>query len=174
MQSKAANTCPAVQRKGQQRTILGIDPGYGRLGWGIIIARGAQVRVVDYGTIETPSDEELPQRLAIINDELQQIIEKHNPDDISIEELFFSKNVKTALSVAAARGVIMLRAVHHSGQIFQYKPNQVKQATTGTGSADKKQMQEMVKRILNLDKIPKPDDAADALAIAITHAAYVR
>jgi len=158
----------------QIRVILGIDPGYARLGWGVIVARGNECRLIEYGCIETPKEEELPQRLAIINAELETIISKHQPTDIAIEELFFSKNVTTGLQVAHARGVIYLRAVHHCGQIFQYKPNQVKQATTGVGNADKKQIQEMVKRILNLDKIPKPDDAADALAIAITHAAYAR
>jgi len=156
------------------KVILGLDPGYARLGWGVVVARGSECRMVEYGCIETHKGEELPQRLAIINEELEKIITKHNPTDIAIEELFFSKNVKTGLQVAHARGVIFLRAVHHCGQIFQYKPNQVKQATTGVGNADKKQIQEMVKRILNLDKIPKPDDAADALAVAITHSAYGR
>ena len=157
-----------------ERIILGIDPGYARLGWGVIAARGSQIRLVDYGTIETPKDEELPQRLAIISQALENILARHNPTEIAIEELFFAKNVKTALQVAHARGVIFLRAVHHCGHIFQYKPNQVKQATTGVGNADKKQMQEMVKRILNLREVPKPDDSADALAIAITHHAYHR
>ena len=116
----------------------------------------------------------MPTRLAIIDQQLEQIISKFKPTDIAIEELFFAKNAKTAIQVAHARGIIMLRAVHHSGKIFQYKPNQVKQATTGVGRADKTQMQEMVKRILGLEKIPKPDDAADALAVAITHAAFSR
>ena len=154
-----------------ERIILGIDPGYARLGWGVVKARGNDFRLVDYGCIETPKEEELPQRLAILNQTLEKIIGMYNPTDIAIEELFFSKNVKTALSVAHARGIIMLRAVHHCGNIFQYKPNQIKQATTGQTIADKKQMQHMVTRILGLREIPKPDDAADALAIAITHGA---
>ncbi|MCL2756084.1 MAG: crossover junction endodeoxyribonuclease RuvC [Firmicutes bacterium] len=156
------------------KVILGLDPGYARLGWGVIAVRGNEYRLVDYGCIETHKGEELPQRLAIINAELEKVITQHNPDEIAIEELFFSRNVTTGLQVAHARGVIFLRAVHHCGHIYQYKPNQVKQATTGVGNADKKQMQEMVKRILNLEKIPKPDDAADALAVAITHSAYSR
>lgn len=156
------------------KIILGIDPGYARLGWGVISVSGSNARLIDYGCIETPKDEELPQRLAILNQHLELIIAKHNPTDIAIEELFFSKAVTTALNVAHARGVIMLRAVHHCGNISQYKPNQIKLATTGVGNADKKQMQDMVKRILNLREVPKPDDAADALAVAITHAAYAK
>ena len=156
------------------KIILGIDPGYARLGWGVIFASGNECRLVAYGCIETPKDEELPTRLAVLDQQLDQVISKFKPTDIAIEELFFAKNAKTALNVAHARGIIMLRAVHHSGKIFQYKPTQVKQATTGVGRADKTQMQEMVKRILGLDQIPKPDDAADALAVAITHAAYSR
>ena len=157
-----------------ERIILGIDPGYAIMGWGVIVARGSQVRVVDYGVITTHKDEELGQRLAHINAELEKIITKHQPHDIAIEELFFAKNVTTALQVAHARGIVLMRAVHHSGRIFEYKPAQVKQATTGVGNADKKQMQFMVQRILGLSEIPKPDDAADALAVAITHAAMVR
>jgi len=156
------------------KIILGIDPGYARLGWGVIASDSFGYRLIDYGCIETPKEEELPQRLAILDSELKTIIEKHNPNDIAIEELFFAKNAKTAINVAHARGVIFLRAVHHSGRIYQYKPNQVKQATTGIGNADKKQVMDMVKRILNLREVIKPDDAADALAVAITHAAYIR
>ena len=158
----------------REKIILGIDPGYARMGWGVIRSGGSVQSLVDFGVIETPKEEELPQRLAILNLNLESIINKYNPTDIAIEELFFAKNAKTALNVAHARGIVMLRAVHHCGDIYQYKPNQVKQATTGQGGADKRQMQEMVKRILGLSEIPKPDDAADALAVAITHAAYGR
>jgi len=157
-----------------ERIILGIDPGYARCGWGVIAIRGSQTRLVDYGCIETTKDEELPQRLAMLNQQLEIILEKYKPDEIAIEELFFSKAVSTALLVAHARGVIYLRAVHHCGHIFQYKPNQVKQAVTGVGNADKKQMQEMVRIILGLRSVPKPDDAADALAVAICHGAFHR
>ena len=124
-----------------------------------------------YGCVETPAEEELGTRLCILNEALVKVIEQFKPTDVAVEELFFAKNTKTAMNVAAARGVVLMRAVYHSGRIFEYKPNQVKQATTGVGSADKKQMQFMVMRILGLLEVPKPDDAADALAIAITHAA---
>ena len=155
-----------------ERIILGIDPGYARMGWGVIAASGQSLRLIDYGCIETHKSEELPQRLAIINQQLENILKQHNPTEIAIEELFFAKNVTTALQVAHARGVVFLRAVHHCGNIFQYKPNQIKQAVTGIGNADKNQMQQMVKNILGLREIPKPDDAADALAIAIAHSAH--
>ena len=156
------------------KIVLGIDPGYARLGWGVVLQRGNENILLGVGCIETPKDEELAQRLAIIDRELEKVIKQFNPTDIAIEELFFAKNVKTGIQVAHARGVIMLRAVHHSGSIFQYKPSQIKQATTGVGNADKKQVQEMVKRILGLREIIKPDDAADAVAVAITHIAYAR
>jgi len=156
------------------RIILGIDPGYARMGWGVICVTGQAHKLLEYGCFETYKDEELGVRLAQINEELTKIIDRHKPTDIAIEELFFAKNTKTAMSVAAARGIILMRSYYHTGKIFEYKPNQVKQATTGTGAADKKQIQFMVTKILGLAKTPKPDDAADALAIAITHAAYVR
>jgi len=156
------------------KIILGIDPGYERLGWGVIWARGNECRLIDCGVIKTHKDEEFPTRLAIIDQQLKIIIDKHRPADIAIEELFFAKNTTTALKVAQATGVIFLRAVHHCGTIFQYKPNQVKLATAGVGNADKTQVQQMVKRILGLTEVLKPDDVADAAAIAITHAAYSR
>lgn len=156
----------------RERVILGIDPGYAILGWGVVLASGSEVKPLGYGVIETDKAEEMGQRLATINEELIKVIEKYQPDDIAIEELFFAKNAKTAINVAHARGIVLMRAAYHSGRVFEYKPNQVKQATTGVGSADKKQMQYMIQRILGLREIPKPDDAADALAIAITHAAY--
>jgi len=156
------------------RIILGIDPGYARCGWGVVVAKGSECRMLGVGCIETPKEEELPTRLAMIHEKLTQVIAEYQPDAVAIEELFFAKNVSTALGVAHARGIVMLCAAHHSGKIFQYKPAQVKQATTGVGNADKKQVMEMVKRILGLETVPKPDDAADALAVAITHAAFVR
>ena len=158
----------------REKIILGIDPGYARLGWGVILARGNDFRLVDYGCIETPKEEELPQRLAILNQTLESIIGMYKPTDIAIEELFFGKNTKTAIKVAHARGIVMMRAVEHTGQIFEYKPAQVKQAVVGVGNADKQQIQFMVQRLLNLREIPKPDDAADALAIALTHSAFSR
>ena len=150
--------------------ILGIDPGYGIVGYGIIESDGYNLKVIDYGVITTPKEDTLPVRLNIIADCLTQIINSYKPDQIAIEELFYFKNQKTIIPVAEARGVI----VHICGKlcennVFEYTPLQVKQALTGIGRAEKYQIQYMVKTLLGLEKIPKPDDAADALAIAITH-----
>ena len=164
----------AIQTRKPARTILGIDPGYAIMGWGVIRASGNTAECLGYGAIQTHASEEMGQRLALINRELAEIIDKFKPDDIAIEELFFGKNAKTAIKVAHARGIVMMRAVEHTGQIFEYKPAQIKQAIVGVGNADKAQVQYMVQRLLNLREIPKPDDAADALAIALTHAAFSR
>ena len=158
----------------QEKIILGIDPGYARVGWGVIRANGNRLQCLGYGCFETPKDEEIAQRLAMINNELKIIIDKFAPTDIAIEELFWGKNVTNAIRVAMARGVIMVRAVEHTGRISEYKPTQIKQAVTGVGNADKTQVQFMVQRILGLCEKPKPDDAADALAIAITHSSFSR
>ena len=158
----------------KEKIILGIDPGYARVGWGVISACGNVVRCLGYGCFETTPDEEMGQRLAMINNELLKVIEKYRPDDVAVEELFFGRNVTTAIKVSHARGVILLRAVEHTGRIYEYKPNQIKQTVTGAGHADKQQMQFMVQRLLGLSEKPKPDDAADALAVAITHSAFVR
>ena len=157
-----------------ERIILGLDPGYAIMGWGVIRVCGNDCECLEYGTIQTHASEEMGQRLAFINRELAAIINKFRPDDIAIEELFFGKNAKTAVKVAHARGIVMMRAVEHTGKIFEYKPAQVKQAIVGVGNADKKQIQFMVQKILRLHEAPKPDDAADALAIALTHAAFSR
>lgn len=148
--------------------ILGIDPGYGIVGYGIIDTNDG-LRAVDYGVINTPKEEAMPARLAIIFESLKAIIEKYKPDEIAIEELFFFRNYTTAIPVAQARGVIVLACTMFCGNIFEYTPLQIKQAITGVGRAEKKQIQFMVQKILNLEKTPKPDDAADALAVAITH-----
>lgn len=154
--------------------IIGIDPGTGILGFGIIdVARG-KAALVDGGVIRTPVKQDDAIRLETIYDELTGIIKHHKPDIMSVEKLFFSQNVTTAMSVAQARGVVLLCARQAKLQIFEYTPLQIKQAITGYGKADKKQVQEMVKIILNLKSIPKPDDAADALAAAITHSTTVR
>ena len=126
--------------------------------------------MLDYGVILTPKDENLAVRLCMIEKGLKQIIEKFKPDEIAVEELFFAKNVKTAISVAHARGVILLTANKECGRLFEYTPLQIKQALTGYGRAEKIQIQQMVKSLLGLKAIPKPDDAADALAVALTHA----
>ncbi len=149
--------------------ILGIDPGYAIIGYGIIDSENSGLTTIDYGVITTPKEDPLPKRLSIIADCLTQIIKEYKPDAISIEELFYFKNQKTVIPVAEARGVIVHECGKLCNNIFEYTPLQVKQALTGVGRADKAQMQFMVKTILGLEKIPKPDDAADALALAICH-----
>lgn len=149
--------------------VLGIDPGYATIGYGVLDFTLGKVEVIDYGVIETPKDEGLPQRLCMIEDGINLLIDKYKPNEVSIEELFFAKNVKTAINVAHARGVILSTVVRKIGNIFEYTPLQIKQALTGYGRADKMQIQSMVKTFLSLKSIPKPDDAADALAVALTH-----
>lgn len=150
--------------------VLGIDPGFAIVGYGVIEAQNGNFKVLDYGSVDTPKEETLPVRLAMIETGLQELIEKFHPDAIAVEELFFTKNITTGIAVAEARGVILLTAVKSCGKLYEYTPNQIKQAITGWGGADKKQMQLMVKTLLKLKNIPKPDDAADALAVALTHA----
>ncbi len=148
--------------------IIGIDPGTGILGFGVIDYVKGQLSLVDAGVIRTPVKEDDAVRLLTIYDELTEIIRLTNPTVMSVEKLFFSRNVTTAMTVAQARGVVLLCGMKAGMTIFEYTPMQIKQAITGYGSADKKQMQEMVRVILQLKAIPKPDDAADALATAIT------
>ena len=150
--------------------ILGIDPGYGTIGYGVIEKNGSKITPVDYGVIQTPKDESIATRLAMIYDSLNILIKKYKPDEIAVEELFFNTNITTGIKVAQARGVILLCAVRECGRLFEYTPLMVKQSLTGNGRADKKQVQYMVKMMLKLKTEPRPDDAADALAIAICHA----
>ena len=150
--------------------ILGIDPGIAIVGWGVIEFKGNKFKTIDYGAITTKAHTKLDTRLLSVYDELCEIIHKYKPDAISIEELFFNTNVKTAITVAHARGVIVLAASKSGIPTFEYTPLQIKQALTDYGRADKPQMQNMVKIMLNLNAIPKPDDTADALAVAICHA----
>ena len=151
--------------------ILGIDPGFGTMGFGVIDKRADGNCVpVDYGVIKTPTDETFPVRLAILEQGLDKLYEKYKPEEISVEELFFTKNVTTGIQVAEARGVILLSAIKYCGRLFEYTPNQIKQALTGYGKADKVQMMHVVQSILRLKNIPRPDDAADALAVALCHA----
>lgn len=151
--------------------IVGFDPGLATLGYGVIKKeKKFNPEMVDYGIISTPKDLSLPDRLVMIEKGVKQIIEKFKPDEIAIEELFFAKNVKTGIAVAHARGVTLLTAIKECGKIFEYTPLQIKQALTGYGRADKNQIQQMVKTALRLKAVPKPDDAADALAVALTHA----
>jgi crossover junction endodeoxyribonuclease RuvC len=149
---------------------LGIDPGIATTGYGLVRElEDGNLLVIDYGIISTPKTDSGPVRLIQLYNEVRELLERHHPETCAVEKLFFSRNVTTAIDVGQARGVILLALAQSGLQISEYTPNEVKQAVTGYGSADKKQMQEMVKMILSLDKIPKPDDAADALAIAITH-----
>ncbi len=151
--------------------ILGIDPGFGRVGFGIIDIKGDMVRVIDYGCIETRATKNFPDRLEEIADELYAIIRTHKPHAAAVEELFFYKNVTTAIKVGQARGVILLTLKKTKVPIHEYTPLEVKQSVTGYGKADKTQMETMVKMLLGIKKKISPDDAADALAIALTCAA---
>lgn len=151
--------------------ILGIDPGYAIVGYGIIEKVGSKTNVIDYGVITTHKDERMCDRLVKIADALEIIIDKYKPDCLALEELFFKNNQKTAINVAMARGVLLYVADKKLGSdyLYEYTPLQIKQALTGNGRAEKHQVQYMVKAILNLKSIPKPDDAADALAVALCH-----
>lgn len=154
--------------------VLGIDPGTGILGFGVIdVARG-KTQLVDAGVIRTPVHEDDAVRLLTIFEELSDLIVQHQPRIMSVEKLFFARNVTTAMTVAQARGVVLLCGQQAGLQLFEYTPMQIKQAVTGYGKADKKQVQEMVRVLLGLATPPKPDDAADALAAAITHASTLR
>ncbi|MDD4200005.1 MAG: crossover junction endodeoxyribonuclease RuvC [Eubacteriales bacterium] len=150
--------------------ILGIDPGYAILGWGIIEQTGNRFRVIEYGSITTAKDMLMSERLEILYDELREIIRENNPDVASIEKLFFNTNTTTAINVSQARGVAILACIKGGLDVKEYTPLQIKQALVGYGRADKKQIQFMVKTMLNLKEVPKPDDTADALAAAICHA----
>ncbi len=150
--------------------ILGIDPGLAIIGYGVVSYDGRKLGIIDYGTITTEAGVPLPRRLSSIYDSMASLIDKFKPDAIAFEELFFNKNVKTALTVGHARGTALVCAEKSGTELFEYTPLQVKQAVCGYGRADKQQVQAMVKMLLNLKEIPKPDDAADAVAVAICHA----
>lgn len=154
--------------------ILGIDPGIAIVGYGIIECKGNNYKAIDYGCITTDSKLLFPDRLKIVYDELNLIIDKYKPTDLAIEELFFNKNAKTAIKVGQARGVEVLAAVNKNLGIYEYTPLQIKQAVVGYGRAEKHQIQEMVKFLLSLKEIPKPDDVADALAVAICHGSSLK
>lgn len=155
--------------------ILGIDPGIATMGFGVIekLPNGNTIPV-DYGVVKTPKEENLPVRLALLEQGINQILDKYHPDEIALEELFFTKNITTGIAVAQARGVTLLTCVKQCGKLYEYTPMQVKQALTGYGKADKQQMQQVVASILRLKGIPRPDDAADALAVALCHAHTAR
>lgn len=156
--------------KRKARIVMGIDPGYGRLGFAVIDTAGAKPTSLTHGVITTEANGETGKRLAEIAADIRGLLVRFTPDLLVIEELFFAKSTTTALKVAEVRGVVMLLAAEAGVAVVQVKPNEVKMATTGYGRADKKQMQEMVKVLFGLKAIPKPDDAADALAIAFTGA----
>jgi crossover junction endodeoxyribonuclease RuvC len=149
---------------------LGIDPGTATTGFGLVrLEQDGSLVAVDYGVIVTPKEAAAPARLETLYNQLSDLLRKHHPDTAAVEKLFFSRNVTTALAVGQARGVVMLCIQQAGIEPFEYTPNEIKQAVAGYGGAQKKQIQEMVRALLQLDSIPKPDDAADALAIAITH-----
>lgn len=150
--------------------ILGIDPGYAIVGFGIVEYKGNKFTPIEYGAITTNNEMPFPERLKYIYDRTADIINMHKPEFLSIEELFFNTNVKTAIAVGHARGVLLLAAQNLGVPIYEYTPLQIKQAVTGYGRADKNQVQQMVKTLLSLQKVPKPDDTADALAVAVCHA----
>jgi crossover junction endodeoxyribonuclease RuvC len=154
--------------------ILGIDPGTATTGYGVIEKKGQKFTLVDYGCVITPAKTPLHDRLDTIFKEISGIIEENRPDHVAVEEIFFAANAKTAIAVGHARGVILLASKKKGCQVHEYTPLEVKMALTGYGRADKKQIQQMVKAILTLSEIPKPDDAADALAIAICHGQTTR
>ncbi len=150
--------------------ILGIDPGLAISGYGILNYVGNKFEVIDYGAVITDSTEEFPKRLKKIYDSYMNLFELYKPEAVAIEELFYNKNTKTAIAIAEARGVHLLAAENKNIPLYEYTPLQIKQGIVGYGRAEKKQIQEMVKVILKLDKVPKPDDVADGLAAAICHA----
>lgn len=149
--------------------ILGIDPGTGILGFGVIDFEKGKSKLIDAGVIRTPVKQVDSERLFTIYNELKEIIAELKPDVLSVEKLFFAQNVTTAMSVSQARGVVLLLGRQHNMELYEYTPLQIKQALTGYGRADKKQIQEMVRVMLGLKDVPKPDDCADALAAAITY-----
>lgn len=149
---------------------LGIDPGTATTGYGLVrLLPDGELVAVTFGILSTPKDETPAARLEMLYDSLAKLLKKHKPETAGVEKLFFSRNVTTAIAVGQARGVALLALQKAGIEIFEYTPNEVKQAVAGYGAADKRQVQEMVRTLLQLDAIPKPDDAADALAIAITH-----
>jgi len=150
--------------------ILGIDPGYAIVGYGIIKKVNNDLLPIACGVIQTPASESIPVRLAMLDEQMSALMRKFKPDAVAVEELFFNTNVTTGIKVAQARGVILLNAIKECGTLYEYTPLQVKNAVTGSGRAEKHQVQYMVKAMLGLKEVPKPDDAADALAVAICHA----
>ena len=150
--------------------ILGIDPGVAIVGFGVVDSEGGTQRMVQYGAINTPANTPLATRLVQIEQDLTELLQQFKPDEVAIEELFFSKNITTGIAVAHARGVILYTAERLQVPVYEYTPMQVKQAVVGYGLAEKHQVMDMTRRLLKLKSVPKPDDAADAIAIALCHA----
>ena len=150
--------------------VLGIDPGLATMGWGVIETDGYRERLVQYGAVITTPKDRFPTRLACIQQGVRGLIETFKPDEIAFEELFFSKNITTGIQVAGARGVALAACQAYTDKLYEYTPMQIKQAVVGYGGADKHQVQMMVRMLLGIREVPKPDDAADAVACAITHA----
>jgi crossover junction endodeoxyribonuclease RuvC len=150
--------------------ILGIDPGLATMGYGVIETDRGKCRLIQYGTINTPAGQPMPQRLRAISQGVSQLMEIYEPDEVAFEELFFSKNITTGMAVSAARGVALVAVANRTENLYEYTPMQIKQAVTGYGGADKHQVQHMVKLLLHMKEIARPDDAADGLAVALTHA----
>ena len=150
--------------------ILGIDPGLARLGYGVIEVDGDKRRVIQFGMLTTPAGVPMPKRLQQLWRGMNQLMDLYKPDEVAFEELFFSKNITTGMAVSMARGVALVAVAERTPNLYEYTPMQIKQAVTGYGGADKHQVQMMVKMLLNMKEIAKPDDAADALAVALTHA----
>ncbi|MBO4382551.1 MAG: crossover junction endodeoxyribonuclease RuvC, partial [Clostridia bacterium] len=150
--------------------ILGIDPGYAIIGWGVLDYESNKFSVVDYGAITTPAGMPFPERIELIYEEITAILARNKPEALSMEKLYFTNNKTTGIDVAQARGVLLLAAARAGLEIHEYTPVQVKQGVVGYGKAEKKQVMEMTRVILNLPEVPKPDDTADALALAICHA----
>jgi crossover junction endodeoxyribonuclease RuvC len=159
-----------VANRGTATTILGIDPGTATMGWGVVRQEGNRLSYVQHGAISTPSRWEMPRRLGRLFDGVTELMRGYRPEAVAVEELFFNTNVTTAITVGQARGVALLAAYKAGIEVAEYTPLQIKQAITSYGRAEKRQVQEMVKTLLNLREVPKPDDAADGLAIAICHA----
>lgn len=149
--------------------VLGIDPGYALMGWGVVESSGSLLRLIDYGCVETFAHTPMQHRLQALYRGVRDLVRIHQPDDVAFEELFFAHNVTTALMVGAARGAAIIAASEYTEHLYEYTPGQIKQAVTGSGRAEKQQVQQMVRMLLQMKEIPKPDDAADALACAITH-----
>ena len=152
------------------KKILGIDPGFATIGFGLIASDRGIVQMLRYGAITTPAGMDFPQRLQLIYDDMTELLNLLKPDAVSIEELFFNTNITTGIQVAHGRGVILLACTKYGVPIFEYTPLQVKQAVAGYGRAEKRQVMDMTKRLLHLEKTPRPDDAADGLALALCHA----